>query len=97
MLYEKKPNLGSLREWGCKVWVHTTAGTKLDGRSKVGRWVGFDVATNGHRVYWPDKRSISIERSIKFANGDMILPSLMSAGQLQGETSRAKEIETMNL
>ena len=26
-----KPNLGGLPEFGCKVWVHTTEGSKLDG------------------------------------------------------------------
>jgi hypothetical protein len=90
MLYDRKPNLGSLREWGCKVWVHTTAGTKLDGRSKVGKWVGFDGETNGHRVYWPDKRSISIERSIKFTNGDVILPPIMNAEPIQGSVPEKK-------
>ena len=38
VLYKKKPNLNQLREWGCKVWVHTTEGTKLDGHSKIGKW-----------------------------------------------------------
>ena len=54
MLYEKKPNLRNLHEWGTEVWVHTTEGTKLDGRSKVGRWIGLEEISNGHRIYWPD-------------------------------------------
>jgi hypothetical protein len=37
VLYRRKPDLGGLKEWGNEVWVHTMAGTKLDGRSKIGR------------------------------------------------------------
>ena len=39
-----KPDLHGLPEFGTKVWVHTPEGSKLDGRSVIGRWVGFDVA-----------------------------------------------------
>jgi hypothetical protein len=85
MLYNTKPNLGSLREWGNEVWVHTTAGTKLDGRSTIGRWIGFDEISNGHRIYWPEKRSVTVERSVKFVNGDAILPPIPVAKQIQGE------------
>jgi len=48
MLYSKKPNLSQLEEWGGKVWVHTLEGTKLDSRSKKGKWIGFDEVSNGH-------------------------------------------------
>ena len=72
MLYGKKPNLKNLHEWGSDVWVHTTEGTKLDSCSKVGKWVGFDEISNGHQIYWPDKCSVTIEHSVKFANGDIV-------------------------
>jgi hypothetical protein len=79
MMYRRKPELSRLRGWGSKVWVYTTKGTKLDGQAKAGRWMGFDDETNGHRVYWPDKCSINIECSVKFCNGDMIIPPILSA------------------
>lgn len=67
LLNGQKPNLSGLHPWGCKVRVHDTTGSKLDGRSKLGRWVGFDPDTrDGHRIYWPEKRSVSVERSVKF-------------------------------
>jgi hypothetical protein len=50
MLHGKKPNLNGLREWGSKVWVHDTSGSKLDGRSRIGHWVGFDEPSNAHRI-----------------------------------------------
>jgi hypothetical protein len=98
-LYKKKPNLNQLREWGCKVWVHTTEGTKLDGRSKIGKWVGFDEMSNGHRIYWPDKRSITVERSIKFdnSNGDMIILPIPTAMPIQGENEPRNQQRTSKI
>ena len=29
MLYEKKPSMSGLYEWGNKVWIHTPGGSKL--------------------------------------------------------------------
>ena len=31
MLYNEKPDMKELHEWGNEVWVHTLDGTKLDG------------------------------------------------------------------
>jgi hypothetical protein len=73
VFYGAKPNLRGLPEFGMKVWVHRPEGSKLDGRSVVGRWVGFDEESSGHRVYSPDTRTVSIQRSIKFDSGDINL------------------------
>ena len=61
MLYNEKPDMKKLHEWGNEVWVHTLDGTKLDGRSKIGRGIGHDEVSNGHRIYWPNKHSITVE------------------------------------
>jgi hypothetical protein len=53
--FGKKPNLEGLREFGTKVWVHDVNGSKLDGRSTIGHWVGFDEESSGHRIYWPER------------------------------------------
>jgi reverse transcriptase-like protein len=67
LLYKEKPNVGNLHPWGCKVRVHNTSGSKLDGRSSIGRWMGFDAETrDGHRIYWPERRTVTVERSVKF-------------------------------
>jgi hypothetical protein len=74
--FEKKPNLEGLHEFGAKVWVHDANGSKLDGRSNIGCWVGFDETSSGHRIYWPDKRSVSVERSVKFDNyAEILVPN----------------------
>jgi hypothetical protein len=67
VLNGRKPNVGNLHPWGCKVRVHSTTGSKLDGRSSIGRWMGFDAETrDGHRIYWPERRTVTVERSVKF-------------------------------
>lgn len=66
-LYGTKPNLSGIPVWGQSIWVHSGTGSKLDARGLEARWIGFDAdSTHAHRVYWPEKRSISVERNIKF-------------------------------
>jgi transposase InsO family protein len=63
----RKPDLSNLHDWGCKVWVHNANGSKLDGRAMIGKWVGFDESSSGHRIYWSERRSVSVERNVKFS------------------------------
>ena len=90
VFYGTKPNLRNLPEFGSKVWVHTTSGSKLDGRSVVGRWVGFDEESSGHRIYSPDTRTVSAQRSVKFDSGDvdLYLPQIAPSG---GDKKSTKE------
>ena len=38
-------------------------------RGVEAKWVGFDIdSPHAHRIYWPHKNSVSIERNIKFAS-----------------------------
>ena len=62
LLNRQKPYVGKLQPWGCKVRVHDTSGSKHDGRSSIGRWMGFDADTrDGHRVYLPERRTVMVE------------------------------------
>ncbi|KAL5478633.1 hypothetical protein ACEPAI_2819 [Sanghuangporus weigelae] len=70
-LYGKKPFLKGLPEWGSRVWVHDTSGSKLDKRVREGRWVGYDSALNGSRIYWPENKSLTVERSVYFSPSDV--------------------------
>ena len=56
-----KPNLSGLPEFGCEVWVHSTKGSKLDGRATKGRWVGYDEDSSSHHIYSLDKCTVSIQ------------------------------------
>jgi hypothetical protein len=74
MVYGKKPDLSRLPEFGAKVWVHDPNNSKLDGRAKGGRWVGFDEVSSGHRIYIEGKRTIAVERSVKLDRDDVLVP-----------------------
>src|ERR1700678_874687 len=65
--FGKKPNLGDVREWGEKVYVRLEKkGLKLGGRVREGRWLGVDEQSKGVRIYWPDTKSITVERNVHF-------------------------------
>ena len=81
LVYGRKPDLSNLKEWGTPVWVHNASGTKLDGRGREGRWVGFEEESNAHRIYFEDKRMVRIERSIKFTSGDVLVPTETTPAQ----------------
>ena len=89
LLNGRKPSVKGLQPWGCQVRIHDGGEdkSKLDGRSKIGRWMGFDPDTkDGHRIYWPEKRSVSVERSVRFNfNEETIVRILPFEGETTGE------------
>jgi hypothetical protein len=90
-----KPNLINLHEFGTKVWVHDTSGSKLNGRSCIGCWVGFNEVSNGHRIYWPDKMIVSIERNIKFDDDRvMVFQTITLEGELVGKPEGSAVLKT---
>jgi len=66
-LFGSPPDLSGLRRWGCNVWVHNDSGSKLDARAREGRWLGFNVDSRAHRVYWPKPSTVTIKRNVYFA------------------------------
>ena len=85
MLYGKKPNVKDLPVWGTKVWVHDASGSKLDMRAREGRWIGFDPESNGHRIYFEDRRNIAIERNVSFEKPEGLVLS-QEGLPLEGES-----------
>ena len=43
---------------------------KLDPRAQVGRFIRYDAESKGYRIYWPRKRSITVERNVVFNEND---------------------------
>ena len=85
MHYGKKLNLAGLREWGMKVWVHDASGMKLDGRSRIGQWIGFKEASNAHWNFWPDNLSVTVEQNIKFNNNNLLISCTLPPKEEKGE------------
>jgi len=77
--FGKKPNLSGVWEWGDKVWVRVEAGNKLGGRVREGRWMEIDEKSKGVRVYWPDKRNVTVERNVYYDQ------TCSSVSRLEGE------------
>jgi len=89
ILYGRKPNLSNIQSWGCKVRVHDTGGSKLDGHSKIGRWMGFDSETrDGYRIYWPERRMVTVERSVKFNFDNEVSVGVLP---LEGESKHVEQ------
>ncbi|GBE84202.1 hypothetical protein SCP_0601800 [Sparassis crispa] len=79
------PDLSGIPEWGARIWVHDTATGKMGERAKPGHWVGFDTQSKGHRVYWPDKRSVTVECNVRFGEPHAVLPNSDDGLELEGE------------
>jgi len=82
LLYGVKPNLSNMHVWGSRVWVHDKNGMKLDSRAKEGRWVGFDEESKGNQIYWTEKRSVTVERSVTFMLGETRIDGMLLEGEL---------------
>lgn len=79
------PNLRGVPEWGARVWVHSTTDGKVGDRAKPARWLGFDAQSKGHRVYWPEQRSVTVERNVRFTQPAMTPLPPDDPVQLEGE------------
>ena len=77
--FGKKPNLSEVHEWGERVWVRVEGGDKLGGRVREGRWMGLDEKSKGVRIYWPDSRTVGVERNV------YVDKTGASASRLEGE------------
>ena len=60
----------------------------------MGHWVGFDEDSSGHRIYFPEKRIVAIECSVKFNPADVkiYLPQVVST---EGEQEKPA-VEQLN-
>ena len=80
-----RPDLSNMREWGHMVWVKKTHSSKLGSKVNNGRFVGFDEESKGFRIYWEDKRSITIEHNVYFDESSVLAPDTTL---IEGETHK---------
>ena len=71
MKHKKKPHLAGIREFGVAAYVKDLKAGKLDSRAQVGRFVGYDSESKGYRIYWPRKRTVTVERNVVFNENDV--------------------------
>lgn len=73
MRFRTIPDVSDVKTFGCICFVELNTSGKLDARAEECRWVGFDPMSNGHRIYWPSRRRISVERDVTFSNREIPL------------------------
>lgn len=83
-LHGHPPVLTGLPVWGCRVWVHDTSTGKVGVRVKAAHWVGYDLQSKGHRVYWPDTQRVTVKRNVRFGEHDPT-PLTVDDIELEGE------------
>jgi hypothetical protein len=89
-----KPYLGGIQEFGVAAYVKDLNAGKLDPRAVKGRFVGYDTESKGYRIYWPEKRSISIERNVAFNPEDLLTSeTVVVPGDVLAEGERDKVIQ----
>ena len=71
MKHKTKPYLGGIQEFGAAAYVKDLKAGKLDPRAQVGRFVGYDSKSKGYRIYWPGKRTVTVERNVVFNENDV--------------------------
>jgi hypothetical protein len=68
MFKGEKPEVGHLRIFGCRVYVHVPKDkrSKLDPSGKKGIFVGYSETSKAYRVYIPGHRQIETSRDVTF-------------------------------
>lgn len=62
MKYNKKPHLAGIQKFGAVAYIKDLKARQLDARAQLGRFVGYDSKYKGYQIYWPAKRSVTVEK-----------------------------------
>ncbi|KAL7282957.1 LOW QUALITY PROTEIN: hypothetical protein ACG7TL_002375 [Trametes sanguinea] len=84
--YGSPPDLRDLHRFGAKVWVHKESAGKTESKAREGRFVGYSQKSKGYQIYWPDKRSVTIERNVRFVEDE---PDSVEVEDVQLEGAKA--------
>ena len=92
MGHRKKLNLCGIQEFGAAAYVKDLSAGKLDARAKKGCLVGYDSESKGYRIYWPEKRSITVKCNVVFnqdnANASDEIAVIHGMAQSEGENEK---------
>ena len=68
MITGLKPNVAKLHVFGTVCYSYTHNAKNLDPHSKKGLFVGYDKESPSYLVYYPETRSVTKHRLVKFAD-----------------------------
>lgn len=67
--FNPKPDITDFHIFGSIVYVKRERELgKLEPQAQEGWWIGPDPTSNGHWVYWPQRRTATVERNIAFSD-----------------------------
>ena len=72
-----RPDLRDTHAWGTKGYVRVEGRSKLEPQADPAFFVGHDTQSKGYHMYWPNKRSVSMERNVQWTD--------RGPAQLEGE------------
>ena len=95
MQHKRKPHLAGIQEFGVAAYIKDLKAGKLDAHTKVGHFVGYDSESKGYQIYWPQKRSITIEHNVIFNKSDVTANDNIhiTAGNVVDEGERDKVLQ----
>src|SRR5262245_30941426 len=64
--FNQVPDLRDLVPFGTRAWVKIHNAGKLEHRAKLGYCVGYDDNSTGYRIYYPERRTVGVEREVVF-------------------------------
>ncbi|KAF8575077.1 hypothetical protein K439DRAFT_1370798 [Ramaria rubella] len=88
LMFNSKPDLSDLPEWGTKVFVLKESSGKLEAKADKGRWVGYSDESKGHRIYWPGKHCVTVEHNMTFDSSVITVPVDV---QVEGENRTSSD------
>ena len=91
--HNKKPHLAGIQEFGAAAYVKDLKARKLDAWAQVGQFVGYDSKSKGYGIYWPEKRSVTVECDIVFNENNVqaadrlvnLSNGILSEGEMESE------------
>ena len=97
MKLKRKPNLSNIHEFRAAAYVKGLKAGKLDLQAIVGCFVGYNLESKGYRIYWPTKRTITVERNVVINDNDVTSADniTLDSGDILAEGEREKIIQSI--
>ena len=95
--HKRKPHLAGIQEFGVTAYVKDLWAGKLDSHAQVGRFVGYDTESKGYQIYWPVKRTVTVEHNVTFNENDVLSENndTIIQGEILNEGEQNKILELL--
>ena len=95
MQHKKKPHLAGIQKFGVAAYIKDLKAGKLDAHTKVGQFVGYDLESKGHQIYWLQNGSITVKHNVVFNESDVTANDNIhiTAGNVVDEGERDKVLQ----